>query len=1330
MVEAVPVLVPGSGPAEAEMSEILVLPGQALPEGQSIPEAVRQGFAKARREARTSALQLGQVAWWRGRRIVPVQLVPLLHDGGGRAGQVLRRGEWEIVFVPDEKAAAGASGTAGAKLTAQGDGRFDQVFLNRELLDRTLTEAAWGGGSAKAAPGRILSPSAKTDLLAPEVRIGVKATKLQRVTAARLRERRFLPEAVIAEDEIRLYQRRYLGEAGQGTYVEIEVPILMVGDGGAFAGDDYFLFYGLRPRDDGQHLYDLGDGPVQIPGCGDPQELNNDVNIYWLAAATPEPGKPWARMRQASLPPASGVGPASYRRFEHHEEQVDFRENNFLVTSDRLYQNYFNDDQAVIPIEPLWSADPAGSDAVIKVGFTGFSIIERGLNFDLLIDGVQAMNLASDLYLASMMAQTESFTVPAGVLQGGKAEVVMTEKGGSDLMAYLNWATISYDALYRARDNRLVFPTGGTTGPRPIRVTGFTSADIGLVEITDPRAPVYLPLQAQNIVAENEGWTLSINADLAGSERTFTASGDWTGQGVPEFAYTSTNVATDPHDPTVPAIGDPDLIVIAHRTFSGAIGRWIDHRRARAGGELKVHLVDVQDVYDHYSGGMKDPWAIKRFAAEAVNRWGSWALMLVGDANENARGLGVPATALGWSTDFVPAHYHVQWAGSGYQPELMATDKWYATSQAGMHYPQEDFPAGITAPWEMYVGRFPCNSIGELDVMIDKVIAVESTADGQTWRRRGVFFADDAWSNGYGLDALKVLKYSPGEEIFASSTRDIMAGLWRGGTPVALEADTLFLANWLEPLWPQGPSEDRIISVFADHTEDLALQPLLQALNRGGLVAYYQGHANQYVLCSEYWIEDQISAAVRKDVSSLNNAGKPWLFFGMGCHISDWAQNTVSVGSNPKERSLSEKFMVRSGGGASATYGSSGFEYISANYLFSDKIFRRWILDPPWTGRAPLPGSAAAPRSRWVAGELLWTAEADFLATLGGDVTYREMIAQYTLLGDPLMVMDAGPPQVVAAFADEPGVALNGEVVLEDADGTNLRRLGITARDEAGIDRLRYSDSTGGDLGAQYVTEELPEGAKSHQEVFYLVDVPIRPFAHVMSLEVFDTGAPLPADRHWRLDLVVKMDAEILAAGQPHDPAVFTFTPEVPVDFVLAITSSSTLTESAQISLGSENLELAGLVIQTTGPRSLEVRFTATATVGPADALRSVHLDIQENGTLYPTVYVLQEGEEIPAVAGVGRVYSFPNPMADQTRFIFETEASGRGVIRVFSVAGRQVARIPFSAAGGEGTGIVEWDGRDDRGDELGNGTYLYRVELDGGSGTIVSDMQRLVVMR
>jgi hypothetical protein len=366
----------------------------------------------------------------------------------------------------------------------------------------------------------------------------------------------------------------------------------------------------------------------------------------------------------------------------------------------------------------------------------------------------------------------------------------------------------------------------------------------------------------------------------------------------------------------------------------------------------------------------------------------------------------------------VPTHYHTQRALS-YEPELMATDKWYATLLSGQNYPVEDFPRTTATPFDMLTGRFPCNSTAELDLMIDKVIALETPLAGQDWRRRGLFIADDEWSNGYGAEALLTLQYSPGERVFLESERDSLATQWAGATGVPLEAQLVSLKALLDPQFPYDPQApaDRPLNAVRQYTAAAATPALLAALNQGALVASYQGHANQYVLSSEYWLQDIPTIPnQRTDTQLLANTGRPWFFMGLGCHISDWAQNPTKSDQVPQERSLGEKLLLRPNAGASAVYASSGYEFIIANRIFGEYISRRWTQRPPVIDAAG-PGGSRPGRSRWVLGELLWAAEADLAAVVSyRNYPYNEMLAQYMLLGDPLMTLDAGEPVVEAVL--------------------------------------------------------------------------------------------------------------------------------------------------------------------------------------------------------------------------------------------------------------------------------------------------------------------------
>ncbi len=1341
MVESVPVIIRGAETWENSASEILVLPGQEPPVDADIPPAALESLKARGRASGASAVTLGDVVWWRGRRIVSYQVVPVRHDGSGRANQVLKSGSWEIRFVPDAAAGREISRSHVRKSSTGGDDRFGGIFLNREMLNQLPAEAAWQGVdfSALTDPdkaGLADKQAGKAGaLLGPETRFPVLKTGPLRVSYNHLRTYNLLPDVVIREDQVRLYQRRYLADLDDGSgnppYIEIEVPIHMVGEGDNFDGDDFFVVYGLRLREDVSYEADFGGGLETVPGCGDNWEMNNPGNVYWLAASEPEAGQPWARMATITLPPASGTPLPDYRRSDHIEEQLAFRENLPTDEADRLYYNSYRAVVAKAGINPLWSPVPTGSDVELQVGLTGWNQVSRPIRLELVTESTLTTHL-EDLDFATMDEETLSYTLPASVIDGQYAEVRMFHPRIPDFVyVFLNWVKISYDARYQATDNRLAFHGGDVLAPRPLEVTGFDSADLGLFEVTDPRNPVFVQLAGTNITTNDSvTWALSVMPDQTGGTRHFTALGDFTNVGTVEFPPFLPTVVDNPINPTDLSGLSPDMIVITHPEFRSALERWIEHRKNRAGGNLEVHVVEVDDLYNWYSGGLKDPWALKRFATHAITRWNSWALTVVGDANENVLEKGVLPTARSWSKDWVPTHYHVQRA-LAFSPELMSSDKWYATLESGTNYPEDDFPSDVYGPWEMYTGRFPCNSVAELDLMIDKVMTVDNVEAGQDWRRRGIFIADDQWSNGYGAAAADTLVYRGNETVFATSLADSLAPMWRRGSPVLLDSTLVLLETTLEadeafPFDPPPPTPPpRDLSEVRSYTGAVATPLLIGKLNQGGLVAHYQGHANAYVLSSEYWMEDRNDGVGRLDVAQISNTDKPWVFMGLGCHIGDWAQNTVLTSTRPKERSISEKFLLRSRAGASATYASSGYEYITENRVFGEYIMRRWMRNP-LTQRTV--GNSATMRSRWVLGELMWASEADIFA-VNPSRFVQEMVAQYVILGDPLMGLDAGEPVVAATLVGSPNQEISGQAEIFATDETNLRTVTIVARDEAGIDRIEVRDSQGSDLTGQVVTESLPPGQADQQEVYYTLQVPIDPYDHELTVGIWDTGGPLAGDRHYELALLMPQTAVFSTGGEVIDPATFVFPAQTPMSFSTQVTSAAWLLgydPAVDFGLSSETLTLSDIAFNLAKNQQLSVDFTATSPTQNADDEHEVVLTIDG----FPTELVLQAGTGTAIDATIGKVFNYPNPMRESTRFVFESGLpASSGTIRVFSVAGRPVARISFRFAGG-GSGVVDWDGRDHAGDEMANGTYLYRVEMDTSGGLVVSDMQRLVMMR
>jgi hypothetical protein len=92
--------------------------------------------------------------------------------------------------------------------------------------------------------------------------------------------------------------------------------------------------------------------------------------------------------------------------------------------------------------------------------------------------------------------------------------------------------------------------------------------------------------------------------------------------------------------------------------------------------------------------------------------------------------------------------------------------------------------------------------------------------------------------------------------------------------------------------------------------------------------------------------------------------------------------------------------------------------------------------------------------------------------------------------------------------------------------------------------------------------------------------------------------------------------------------------------------------------------------------------------------------------------------------------YNYPNPMKNQTGFIFNLGGNTPPSvcrIKVYTVSGRLVKII--NSAANIGFNQINWDGRDNEGDYMANGVYFYRMTIEGDT-KIESPIQKLVILK
>ncbi len=97
-------------------------------------------------------------------------------------------------------------------------------------------------------------------------------------------------------------------------------------------------------------------------------------------------------------------------------------------------------------------------------------------------------------------------------------------------------------------------------------------------------------------------------------------------------------------------------------------------------------------------------------------------------------------------------------------------------------------------------------------------------------------------------------------------------------------------------------------------------------------------------------------------------------------------------------------------------------------------------------------------------------------------------------------------------------------------------------------------------------------------------------------------------------------------------------------------------------------------------------------------------------------------------------VLNYPNPFTTQTQFMFEHNQACEFLdvrIQVFTVSGKLVKTINERVKqNGFRSDSISWDGRDDFGDRIGKGVYVYKLEVRNDQGERAEEIQKLVILK
>jgi len=760
------------------------------------------------------------------------------------------------------------------------------------------------------------------------------------------------------------------------------------------------------------------------------------------------------------------------------------------------------------------------------------------------------------------------------------------------------------------------------------------------------------------------------------------------------FPLPETKIGAIPNQ-NLHAIDNQHMAIIYHPNFKSQAEQLATHRRTFSG--LDVVTVSIDELYNEFSSGAKDPTSIRDFARLLLTRKPDKFnfLLLLGDGSFDPKN----NTASNENNDYIPVFETFE----SYDPIYS--------------YPSDDYfgllsdgeGGNLDGALDIAVGRLTVNTSNEAQTVVDKIMAYDK--DPQLlgdWHLRQLYIADDQDFNAHLAQADKL------------ANQAIATEKW-------FNIEKVFFDAYQQVATSGGQR-------FPD-----AKAAINSNVFKGTMIMQYIGHGGP-----RGWAQERV--VDNNDIASWDNPNRYPFIITATCSFGGYDDYGTLTGG--------ELALLRNNAGAVGMFTTVRAVFVDGNNKLTDAV-QKVIFQRVNGWYRPV-------------GEILRLAK----NTLSGGI--EDNARRFTLLGDPAMflampeyrvstthindvLVTAGQPDTLKALMP---VKIGG--IVTDTLGNLLNnyngKVFVTLFDKSQELLTLGQDSDSPVRGFNVQRNIIFKGSATVNagkfSIEFIVPKDINyAFGKGKISYYAQNGTPLDAAGADD-NIVVGGNANLIDDDKPPVVQIFMNT----TDFVLGgITDNSPKIlvkceddngmNVTGASLGHDlTAVLDGNVLETVVLNDFYESELDNYRRGQAiyplrnlepgkHTLKVKGWDIANNsGEGYTEFIVAEDGK-----AALEHVLNYPNPFTTNTYFQFEHNLSGQVLdvqISIFSVSGKLVKTIIHSTpADGYRIADIAWDGRDEYGDRLARGVYVYRIKIRGTdfSGTQVtaeSDYEKLVILK
>ncbi|MDZ4722982.1 MAG: type IX secretion system sortase PorU [candidate division Zixibacteria bacterium] len=1167
----------------------------------------------------------------RGRELVTVTIAPV--NGNAVSTSV----ELKLSFEP-----TGISKSLGV---AESDTRFEKVFAssvaNYEQFVTWPSLSRAVRSSSSVSNGAAESPFLQSDewfKIILNQSLLAKETDLFKISGAQL-SAAGISLTNLSTADIRLF---YAG----GLPIEIdnskprpqleEIP-LIISDGGdgQFGHSDYFLFCG-----------ELIDRWVYRAGLS-PQYINNiytNDNIYWLTV-TGVFDSTASRMSALDVTPTGTVDTliTSYTR-DVRAEQDNILPEEISGHFDDYYEWHWTDQTSLQFFVPTPSPVPGSSVSILLVGKTN-NCCGTTSYMDLTLNGLPAQSKLCNRFNCT-------FTTTA-LLDGLNQVALSLGKQTSIIAPYFNYMQIAYTSYLVPQNNKLDITLGNYNGRARIEITDNFDEQPIILNIANPRKPV----QLSGFDRSSGKVTFETQLSLLTANRFLTAAAS---QAVAPVSITKT-VVNDirPQQPQA------DLIIVTARSLATQLNEYVDYRQGQGYG---IHIVTVEDIIDNFGYGLYDPTAIRdylKYAYENFPTPAPYAALFAGDANYDF------LNRLGTNQrNYVPVY--IQGGDASYSDDNY------------VYFGSEGILVGDTANWtpdqgfDMMAARWPVKTGSEINAIVDKIKAYESTNNFGTWRNDIVLVADDEYT-----------RTTSNETFHTTQTETLEKTI----IPRRFNREKLYL-------WEYS---------FVNREKPAVNDAIVKAFNDGALVINYVGHGNP-----EIWAHEGVFKR-SSDLPRLANSDKLALVFAASCAIGFF--------DDPKRQGMGEDLLSMTNGGAIAVVAASRLVYSFDNSEYNKKVYEVMLNSD----------SLSICEAVYTAKLLRQYRNGRFQKVLN-DQQYVYFGDPFVKLGMPQMsvALDVSPDSLTALgrtkvsgrVVDDLGNTIVEDGTLSisvlDSDRQKVHRLisgGVVTQiipyKVTGPTLFKGTATvTNGAFDFEFVTPvDVGYGGNEARLLLYAKLGSVDAAGLVDSITINDSVANVADSAGPQITYSV-IGRENFVSGDKLSKGEKL---KISLADSSGINLSGALGHGITIEIDGDAANLITLTEQFTYEPD---NFTTGTVVYSLDSLSSGHHSLKikawDNANNSAATR-LEFSIVADGTVAINDLLNYPNPMVDLTTFYFElTQAVERFNLDIFTLSGRKIKSYSQYGLGADnypnGSFGLTWDGRDTDGDRVATGVYIYKA--------------------